>query len=208
MKSWSIALGMTVAVLTSNIASADVYTSANFSGAINGGNANVKSPFNAIISQGQAFTGTFVYDNNLIPANNSGTVNVALQSFPDAVPAITFSIGSYTFAVDDPTAAIQYSNGQFNGFFVYDEFSFAGTDYVLQIQGGVISVNLAAEPWTSSFVNAAIFTGNNNLTGLTPYDPQVAAVPEPSTWAMMILGFAGIGFLAYRRRNQAATLAA
>jgi hypothetical protein len=26
-----------------------------------------------------------------------------------------------------------------------------------------------------------------------------AAVPEPSTWAMMILGFAGIGFMAYRR---------
>lgn len=31
----------------------------------------------------------------------------------------------------------------------------------------------------------------------------VAAVPEPSTWAMMILGFAGVGFMAYRRRNQA-----
>ena len=29
--------------------------------------------------------------------------------------------------------------------------------------------------------------------------PAVAAVPEPSTWAMMLLGFAGIGFMAYRR---------
>jgi hypothetical protein len=29
----------------------------------------------------------------------------------------------------------------------------------------------------------------------------VAAVPEPSTWAMMILGFAGIGFMAHRRKN-------
>jgi len=28
---------------------------------------------------------------------------------------------------------------------------------------------------------------------------QVTAVPEPSTWAMLILGFMGIGFLAYRR---------
>jgi hypothetical protein len=27
----------------------------------------------------------------------------------------------------------------------------------------------------------------------------VPTVPEPSTWAMMILGFAGIGFMAYRR---------
>lgn len=29
-----------------------------------------------------------------------------------------------------------------------------------------------------------------------------AAAPEPSTWAMMILGFLGIGFMAYRRKNQ------
>jgi hypothetical protein len=30
----------------------------------------------------------------------------------------------------------------------------------------------------------------------------VAAVPEASTWAMMLLGFAGVGFLAYRRTSQ------
>jgi hypothetical protein len=29
----------------------------------------------------------------------------------------------------------------------------------------------------------------------------VVAAPEPSTWAMMILGFAGVGFMAYRRRK-------
>jgi hypothetical protein len=28
-----------------------------------------------------------------------------------------------------------------------------------------------------------------------------SAVPEPSTWAMMILGFAGVGFMAYRRKQ-------
>jgi hypothetical protein len=33
---------------------------------------------------------------------------------------------------------------------------------------------------------------------------QVAAVPEPSTWAMMILGFCGVGFMAYRRKNRMA----
>ena len=35
-----------------------------------------------------------------------------------------------------------------------------------------------------------------------------AAVPEPSTWAMMILGFLGLGFMAYRRKNQTAFSAA
>jgi PEP-CTERM motif len=31
-----------------------------------------------------------------------------------------------------------------------------------------------------------------------------AAVPEPTTWAMMLLGFAGIGFTAYRKKRTAA----
>ena len=35
----------------------------------------------------------------------------------------------------------------------------------------------------------------------------VAAVPEPSTWAMMLLGFAGIGFMAYRRKSKPALMA-
>lgn len=35
-----------------------------------------------------------------------------------------------------------------------------------------------------------------------------AAVPEPSTWAMFILGFAGVGFLAYRRKQKGALNAA
>ena len=33
-----------------------------------------------------------------------------------------------------------------------------------------------------------------------------AAVPEPSTWLMMIAGFFGLGFMAYRRENQAPAL--
>ena len=33
---------------------------------------------------------------------------------------------------------------------------------------------------------------------------SVAPVPEPSTWAMMILGFCGVGFLAYRKSSRPA----
>jgi PEP-CTERM motif len=33
------------------------------------------------------------------------------------------------------------------------------------------------------------------------------AVPEPATWAMMILGFCGLGFMAYRRRTNGYALA-
>jgi hypothetical protein len=37
--------------------------------------------------------------------------------------------------------------------------------------------------------------------------PAIGAVPEPSTWAMMILGFAGVGCMTYRRKRQVAALA-
>jgi outer membrane lipase/esterase len=35
---------------------------------------------------------------------------------------------------------------------------------------------------------------------------EVTGVPEPSTWAMMVLGFAGIGFMAYRRKQNGPAL--
>jgi hypothetical protein len=44
--------------------------------------------------------------------------------------------------------------------------------------------------------------------GIWSGPPDVAAVPEPSTWAMMILGFAGVGFMAYRRKSKPALMAA
>jgi hypothetical protein len=38
--------------------------------------------------------------------------------------------------------------------------------------------------------------------GVDDFDPQdVAAVPEPSTWAMMIFGFLGLTFMAVRRKS-------
>jgi hypothetical protein len=36
----------------------------------------------------------------------------------------------------------------------------------------------------------------------------LTAVPEPSTWAMLLLGFAGIGFIAYRRKSKRKLMAA
>ena len=44
-------------------------------------------------------------------------------------------------------------------------------------------------------------SGGNFQTDVLATTAAIAAVPEPSTWAMMILGFAGMGFMAYRRKN-------
>jgi hypothetical protein len=57
---------------------------------------------------------------------------------------------------------------------------------------------------TNSDGISSIFIANDN-GGIEVDDLQFgflsSGVPEPSTWAMMILGFAGIGFMAYRRKN-------
>lgn len=56
----------------------------------------------------------------------------------------------------------------------------------------------AASPYTFSlnFHGLGVPAGDFVVDNAT-----VTAVPEPSTWAMMILGFMGVGFLAYRRGN-------
>jgi hypothetical protein len=46
------------------------------------------------------------------------------------------------------------------------------------------------------------------LSGTLELAPVVAGVPEPSTWAMMLLGFTGVGFMAYRRKSKSALMAA
>ena len=79
-------------------------------------------------------------------------------------------------------------------------------------------------PFTLNGVTVSDFQfsvlGSGNYAGGTWYNPEggtstlqitadfTAPVPEPSTWAMMILGFAGVGFMAYRRKSKPALLAA
>lgn len=79
---------------------------------------------------------------------------------------------------------------------------------------GTIPVSLSAPinyATGNGFSGSIVYDYNNDgpathieATLLTFSISQIAPVPEPSTWAMMILGFAGIGYLAYRRREQRA----
>ncbi len=50
--------------------------------------------------------------------------------------------------------------------------------------------------------------GELTFATLTETVEGVSAVPEPSTWAMMILGFCGVGYMAYRRRRNGGAVAA
>jgi hypothetical protein len=58
---------------------------------------------------------------------------------------------------------------------------------------------------TALSAGADIGLGQYDLTFRTYSDTGfTGAVPEPSTWAMMMLGFAGVGYMTYRRRKVAA----
>ena len=57
---------------------------------------------------------------------------------------------------------------------------------------------------TTPFTSAT-FTGSQSFN-TAEIEFQVG-VPEPTTWAMLLLGFVGIGFMAYRRKSDALRLA-
>jgi hypothetical protein len=60
---------------------------------------------------------------------------------------------------------------------------------------------------TSQTESDGLFSSGGDSLQLTDGEVVVTdAVPEPSTWAMMILGFAGIGFMAYRRKQNGTIL--
>jgi PEP-CTERM motif len=61
----------------------------------------------------------------------------------------------------------------------------------------IIIVSVAFDVDSSAGVHHVVVPFSNGVGG----EVFAAAAPEPSTWAMMILGFAGIGFVTYRQRN-------
>jgi hypothetical protein len=64
------------------------------------------------------------------------------------------------------------------------------------------------DPWGDLNLAGIDNTKVNGYEEALEFAPQVAAVPEPSTWAMMLLGFVSIGFMAYHRKSKPALMAA
>jgi|SRR5215216_4728686 len=59
-----------------------------------------------------------------------------------------------------------------------------------------------------NYLSSTIDPSNPDGVMLDAISAISPAVPEPSTWAMMILGFAGVGFMAYRRKSKPALMTA
>jgi hypothetical protein len=67
------------------------------------------------------------------------------------------------------------------------------------IAGGAATLFLGNDAFTSLGVHNALAPSGPTLD--VELVSAVASVPELSTWAMMLLGFLGLGFMAYRRKQ-------
>lgn len=89
--------------------------------------------------------------------------------------------------------------------------------YAVQLNTGItgqdfLTVNGSFGPGTiiAPFIAPDLFTSWTNTGFTTGFCPDCGpgqagppgAVPEPATWAMMFLGFAGVGFMGYRRKRK------
>jgi len=131
-----------------------------------------------------------------------------------------------------PNYAISGISGTFDGQTIAGLSSYAGSDNIFYSGGPFVSYggwsfNLAGGPitqvnvWYGDAGGTNGFTGTNYWLDINPPDTtgfgpnagpltsfSVTAVPEPSTWAMMLLGFASLGYFAFRRKALASPAAA
>ncbi len=151
----------------------------------------------------------------------SMTVQTGLTYYidPDVAEGYIYSTGSGNpnFAsvelpnIGNPTP---YDLYLWNGAsFVFDTQLAAGT--VFDFAGGGVSEfevlgidpSLGIDPTnTTAFITGLTFEGAGSFTGTMT--PITISVPESSTWAMMLLGFAGLGFAGYRKAKGVTAAAA
>ncbi|MCG2673287.1 PEP-CTERM sorting domain-containing protein [Bradyrhizobium sp. GCM10023182] len=145
--------------------------------------------FSNIGDSGTIGSGTYSY-NPLVagsfdpnPGNFPGTYNYEATCTNDTSGKICG--GPFHFTASGATAAHPFDLGAplGHGLFASDNIAFVAD---LSVSGTCDSA----------------CTAGTGLVGST----LVATVPEPSTWSMLVLGFAGVGFLAYRRKSHGAAL--
>lgn len=76
--------------------------------------------------------------------------------------------------------------------------SFSHMNYQLK------TVNFTLDNPTTIPLSFRSLDGEGSPYGAVIGDVSISAIPEPATWAMMIIGFCGLGMMAYRRKSKAA----
>jgi hypothetical protein len=133
---------------------------------------------------------------------------MAAETSPHWISEITGTPNSYPITGHaSVTTGVQTGTGEDFWILRTDSFSTgsialgAGT-YYLVLQNAA-NTGSEVDFWTENDGPSSASIGGIVNEGIGSESFQilgVSAVPEPSTWAMMILGFCGLGFMAYRRK--------
>jgi PEP-CTERM motif len=163
---------------------------------------------------------TVTFSGSTPAAFGSGTLVLDLPTFPDpSIPytnlpnsifsSLSATIGSLVFNLTNSNIAFGGVQGV-NPFTPQSShLSIAVTESTSGLANGTPYLALSnggdnAGTFMIGRVNAGPLVSNGTYTLSGPF---IASVPEPSTWAMMILGFAGVGFMAYRPSRKVPVLA-
>jgi hypothetical protein len=174
---------------------------------VNAININSLTFYNTQFPGGNPATGPFqIYLSYISSSTDIAAFDTTFSTFPDASFVFVYSgtlpalaSGKLEFTLSQ---AFNYdpSNGYLMLTVSNPNFSGDG-NLLLDADSGNANINSRF----SSFPRGN--GGIPNLGLVTGFNEAVAAVPEPSTWAMMVLGFAGVGVLAYRRTRKGDGLA-
>jgi hypothetical protein len=125
-------------------------------------------------------------------SNPFGTGSVISNSIPGGL------VGTYT----SPNGSAFALVAVFTGSTTFSPF-LVGSSSVIVVPGSATGLYFG-------FADASGFNGQSGFyqDNGGSLDVTVSAVPEPSTWAMMILGFVCLGALTYRRKTRVAFKAA
>jgi len=143
-------------------------------------------------------------------------VNSFYGEAPNTVGAIVINDSggdSYTFNYTEGTNIRDYYYNIYNDSVtnVYGTAYFNGTGYQtsdrLDVQQILLPAAFAHSTITSITFEGVDSYGNPNGDPFLAAVTAVSGVPEPSTWAMLLLGFAGVGFAGYRASRKSAALA-
>lgn len=129
------------------------------------------------------------------------------DTFTFGIPFDGFGTGSVTSAflagLDLTSATIDVYNGFYDG--VTDNSTTIAYTIVGQRTSNGIKVDLGASGGIPGFRKIVLTVNGNSTVSTAPYNGNLTAIalPEPSTWAMLLVGFGAVGFSMRSRRKPA-----
>ena len=131
----------------------------------------------------------------------SGNGNGSLSQTFDTTIGQTYNVTFYVAGNPDGGPTIKTFDRGVNVLF---SDTFDNTGFTKQAMGWTpYSFTFEASGLTSTLT---FISTTGDAYGAALDNVSVTPVPEASTWAMMILGFLGVGFVAYRRKSSAPSL--